>query len=45
MQFEEVKDNLKLKYIDKKYEEYIVKLVKEAKVEINESVYKRVFPR
>lgn len=37
--FDEVKDHVKSNYVDKKYEEMVVKLVKEAKVDINKSVY------
>jgi hypothetical protein len=40
--FEEAKENVKVKFIDKKYEELIDKLVKDAKVEINEDIYERM---
>jgi parvulin-like peptidyl-prolyl isomerase len=40
--FIECKEVIKLKYIDKKFQELIEKLVKEAKIEINRSVYESV---
>ncbi len=40
--FEEVKENVKSKFIDEKYNEMVEELVKAAKVEIVESVYDRI---
>lgn len=42
--FDEFKDSVLSNYIDEKYEELVDKLVQEAKVEINESVYKKTYP-
>ncbi|HHW00179.1 MAG TPA: hypothetical protein GXX36_11555 [Clostridiaceae bacterium] len=40
--FDEVKENLRARYIDDKYSEYIDKLVEEANVLIYDNVYKKV---
>lgn len=37
--FDEVKDHVKSQIMDKKYEEMVDKLVKEAKIEVNNSKY------
>jgi hypothetical protein len=39
MSFNEVKDNIKMKYIDEKYEQLMADLVKKAAVEMNQHVY------
>lgn len=40
--FEETKENVKVKYIDEKYEAFIAGLVDAAKVDINESVFDKI---
>lgn len=42
--FDEFKDSVQSNYIDEKYDEMVKKLVQEAKVEINEAVYKKTYP-
>lgn len=43
--FDEVKGNVKIKYVDQKYEELIDKFIKEAEVKINKRVYRSIMPR